>query len=176
MRVRSSPFPALTSINSNSELSHLQTSTLTSVNPNSELSHLNSELSHEWSSDVRVQSSFGVPHRSASSQFDYNALRRPTAALNDRTGITNDSRHIDRCQTVRKVQKSCDMCPFGPLGTWDTSTRFASRRSPTRPQRTARGTASPSQPGRTIEPPKRGLPPPRSSEVEVTVPLRTFAR
>ena len=115
MRVRSSPFPALTSINSNSELSHLQTSTLTSVNPNSELSHLNSELSHEWSSDVRVQSSSGVPHSSASSQFNYNALKRPTAALNDRTSITNDFRHLHACQIARKSTN----CILGPpsLGT-----------------------------------------------------------
>ena len=107
---------------------------------------------------------------------DYDALRRPTAAQTDRTSITNNSRHIDTCQTVQKVQKSCDMCPFWPLGTRDTITRFASWRSPTRPQRTSRGTSPPSHLGRTIEPPGRGLPAPRSSEVEVTVPLRTFAR
>ena len=109
-------------------------------------------------------------------ESDYDALRRPTAAQNDRTSITNDSRHIDTCQTVQEVLKSCDMYPFGPLDTRDTSTRFASRCSPTRPQRTSRGTLPPSQPGRTIEPPKRGLSAPRSSEVVVTVPLRTFAR
>ena len=105
-------------------------------------------------------------------ESDYDALRRPTAAQNDRTSITNDSRHIDTCQTVQEVLKSCDMYPSGPLDTRDTSTRFASRCSPTRPQRTSRGTLPPSQPGRTIEPPKRGLSAPRSSEVVVTVPLR----
>ena len=105
---------------------------------------------------------------------DYDALRRPTAAQNDRTSITNNARHIDTCQTVQEVLKSCDMYPFGPLDTRDTSTRFASRCSPTRPQRKSRGTLPPSQPGRTIEPPKRGLSAPRSSEVVVTVPLRTF--
>ena len=109
-------------------------------------------------------------------ESDYDALRRPTAAQNDRTSITNDSRHIDTCQTVQEVLKSCDMYPFGPLDTRDTSTRFASRCTPTRPQPTSRGTASNSQPGGTIELRKRALPAPRSSDVEVTVPLRTFAR
>ena len=100
VRVRSSPFRTLT--NGNPELSTLTSDIplgyLNSHKRNPELSTLKSDIrfpgtnSHIRKSELRTLTS-DIPsgastHRSVSSQFDYNALRRPTAALNDRTSIT----------------------------------------------------------------------------------------